>query len=173
MIESWLNSCIDRLRSSGTLPASAHVENVPIAQYIRILANDQSCKFDGSDEDKQNAVTQFGALVQESKERTAHMFNDPPENIIQCAPACMPAGSPGAVYVPNWGMMGLNTATLFINTEDMSSALPKFTLRTHVAHDAIPGHHYATSYANRAGVPLFQKTAENFAGECFIAHNEG
>ncbi len=72
---------------------------------------------------------------------------------VRRVPAEQEIGSPFAYYTPA-SLDGSRPGYFYVNLVDLSQHEP-FTMRTLVAHEAIPGHHYQSSAAHGArGLPL-------------------
>lgn len=143
-------------------------EEGSVGERMQGLLRDPRFRFPDTEEGRKAMLEEYRAIVREADRKLAGAFSIHPKAAIEvrAAPAQSGATAPSAYYMPG-AMDGTRPGVFYANLRSVGD-IPRFGMRSTVAHEVMPGHHFQVSIAQEMkGVPFFRRVMT------FSAYQEG
>ncbi len=147
-IQGEMTAILERLGQTGK----------PVAETMRLLAEEKQFQYPNTDVGRENIVRDYVAIVDEIDAGVSEVFNVRPKMGMEVKriPEFKQETAPMAYY-QSPAMDGSRPGVFYVNLRDLKN-LPKFSMRTLVYHEGIPGHHFQLAIAQELeGLPTFRK----------------
>jgi uncharacterized protein (DUF885 family) len=138
LVESKMRKVLEeKLGRSGS-----DAEPIAFLRHLDTQKENEAYFYPNSEGGRQDLLKDFRSMVTEVTELISPAFDLQPRTPMEVRPMpeSLQDGAPGAMYMPP-ADDGSRPGIFYVNTGDMGS-LQKFGMRTLVAHEAIPGHHF-------------------------------
>lgn len=139
-----------------------------VGERMQALAKDPRFLYPDSDAGRAQILARYRAILSEVSARMPQYFvSVPPTALtVERTPIAAEKGSAGAYYMPA-AMDGSRPGTFYVN-QRTTTETPAWAMKTLAYHEAVPGHHFQVSAAQRVdGLPLFRQQP------LYAAYSEG
>lgn len=118
-----------------------------VAEHMLDLADEERFLYADTDEDRQQILEDFRAILNEIDANLNPVFDVRPQASVEVrrVPEFKEKTSAGAYYNPP-SLDGSRPGRFYVNQRDVKE-IPKFTMRSLAYHEGIPGHHFQIALA--------------------------
>ncbi|BCW90332.1 hypothetical protein sos41_35000 [Alphaproteobacteria bacterium SO-S41] len=125
-----------------------------VGERLKALGEDPRFQWPDSDEGRAQILAEFTRIIEAMKSRLPEVFAViPPQPVeVQRVPVFAQAGASGAYY-SRAALDGSRPARVFVNLRFVNET-PKWSMKTLMYHEGIPGHHFQIATTQNLDLPL-------------------